>query len=149
MLSLCLVAFAQVRSIMIGERLRLGTTEQARGQLRNVLELLADVPKEAFVAGTFPRKEVDTLVANSFPNGKLTFEVIELVFRPEVQTPLTPPAVTDPSTSDVSKPGQTRDPSGKNRSESRVTVSCVRVTLSWSNGSGKPARSVTLTKMLL
>ncbi|MDD3585902.1 MAG: hypothetical protein PHQ75_01855 [Thermoguttaceae bacterium] len=174
-LSCCFVAFAQLRSMTIGERLRLNTVEQARTQLQNVLELLGDVPQKEFIACTFPRKEVDALVAHSFPDGQLKFEVIQIVFRPEEKqlvddsktsnmTPMKePPKAPNKDTANehavnehtankdtVNKDTAKKDavPNAKNVLKPEVSISALRATLSWYDGQNKPRKSVTLTKIL-
>ena len=138
-LSACLVAFVQMRTMTLGERLRLHTVEQARVQLVNVLELLGDVPQKEFIAGTFPRKEVDTLVGNSFPDGQLKFEVVKIVFEPEEKQPGT-------TLNTAAKKESDKPP--KKAVQPEVTVHALRATLTWYDGPSKPRKSVTLTKIL-
>lgn len=81
LLAVCLTAFAQLRSVLVAQQQRMSSMYIARSQLQNVFEILGDIPAEAFLSGDFSRENVDKLVANSLPEGKLEFEILPLVFQ--------------------------------------------------------------------
>lgn len=75
MVSVCMVAFAQLVSGTLGYRQTRQTTQAANDQLLNVLEMLDREEPERLKNLDFDKQPYEMLLANSLPGGKVAFSI--------------------------------------------------------------------------
>ena len=75
LLAVCALLFVHLASLTAAERVRERTRQTAVDQMQNILERLATVPPEKFIAGDFDKIAAERLIERSLPEGALLFEV--------------------------------------------------------------------------
>ncbi len=144
LLTACLAALAQLHTILISQQNRIDTAETARLQLQNILEIISNTPADSIASGNFSKEKYQNIVANTLPDGEIRFETVPLVFKNENK--IADPA-DDDQKSDVKKTGSETSAKPSEKSET-ITAHLFQVTVSWSDGIGRPRRSLSLTRLL-
>ena len=74
LLAACTVCFAQLVALTTSERTSERTRQMAVDQLQNVLERLVTTETEQLISGDFDKTLFESLIKNSLPDGRITFE---------------------------------------------------------------------------